>query len=71
MGKKDVYLFLDAITDEGTTNIKVKIPKHEGGDVKAEQLERISLEMAGFKDHSRAAKWDLKKNKTLLLKGTC
>lgn len=69
MGKKDVYLFLDAITDEGTTNIKVKIPRHEGGGVKAEQ--RISLEMAGFKDHSRAAKWDLKKNKTLLLKGTC
>lgn len=37
---------------------KSKFPNTRGGDVKAEQLECISLEMAGFKDHSRAAKCD-------------
>lgn len=41
--------------------MKVKTPKHEGVGVEAEQLEHISLEMAGLKDHSSAAKWDFKK----------
>lgn len=36
IGEKKIYLFLDAITDEGTTNMKVKIHKHEGVGVKAE-----------------------------------
>lgn len=34
--EKKIYLFLDAITNEGTTNLKVKIHQHEGVGVKAE-----------------------------------
>ena len=59
--EEKVYLFLVAIVAEGTTDLKVKIPESKEMGAKAEQLEHISLEMAGLKDHSRAAKWDLKR----------
>lgn len=60
MEKKN-YLFLDAITNEGTTNLKVKIHQHEGVGVKAESLEHMSPEIDGLEDHSVAAKWAYKK----------
>lgn len=38
--------------------MKVKIHRNKEVGAKAEEPEYISLKMPGFKEHSKAAKWD-------------